>query len=165
MVSRATQKIRRDLGIVPESNRLLEILDRRDQRRTMSLPRRNHGLDRHPIGGEIPERLDQRIEPVARDRRKAEASNHPIVAGIRDHRPDPARREISLTIDPPDRAIHRGNRTTVGEIRRLLAVEIALAMEKAKQNGLKLGIAVALFVVALVFVYRSFFGMRIPEDK
>ncbi len=47
----------------------------------------------------------------------------------------------------------------------LLAVEIALAMEKAKQNGLKLGIAVALFVVALVFVYRSFYGMRIPEDK
>jgi len=47
----------------------------------------------------------------------------------------------------------------------LLATEIAVAMQKANQTGLKLFIAVALFVVALVFVYRSFYGMRIPADK
>ena len=47
----------------------------------------------------------------------------------------------------------------------LLATEIAVAMQNAGQTGLKLGIAVVLFGVALVFVYRSFYGMRIPEDK
>jgi K(+)-stimulated pyrophosphate-energized sodium pump len=47
----------------------------------------------------------------------------------------------------------------------LLAVEIAVAMQKANQNGLKVGIGVVLFAVALFFVYRSFYGMRIPEDK
>jgi K(+)-stimulated pyrophosphate-energized sodium pump len=47
----------------------------------------------------------------------------------------------------------------------LLAVEIAVAMEKGGKAGLKTGIGVGLFVVALVFVYRSFYGMRIPEDK
>ncbi|HNU98796.1 MAG: sodium-translocating pyrophosphatase [Verrucomicrobia bacterium] len=47
----------------------------------------------------------------------------------------------------------------------LLATEIAVAMQKAQQTGLKTGIAVVLFVVALVFVYRSFYGMRIPEEK
>jgi K(+)-stimulated pyrophosphate-energized sodium pump len=43
----------------------------------------------------------------------------------------------------------------------LLATEIAIKMD----SGLKLGLAIALFVVALVFVYRSFYCMRIPEDK
>ena len=47
----------------------------------------------------------------------------------------------------------------------LLATEIAVAMQKAGQEGLKLGIGIVLFAVALVFVYRSFYGMRIPEDK
>ncbi len=47
----------------------------------------------------------------------------------------------------------------------LLATEIAVAMQKAQQTGLKAGIAVVLFVVALVFVYRSFYCMRIPEEK
>ena len=47
----------------------------------------------------------------------------------------------------------------------LLATEIAVAMQNAGQTSLKLGIAVVLFGVALVFVYRSFYGMRIPEDK
>ena len=46
----------------------------------------------------------------------------------------------------------------------LLATEIAVAMQKSNPQ-LKLAIAVALFIIALVFVYRSFFGMRIPEDK
>jgi K(+)-stimulated pyrophosphate-energized sodium pump len=43
----------------------------------------------------------------------------------------------------------------------LLATEIAIKMDQ----GLKLGIGIVLFLVALVFVYRSFFGMRIPEDS
>jgi K(+)-stimulated pyrophosphate-energized sodium pump len=44
----------------------------------------------------------------------------------------------------------------------LLAVEIAVTM---KDQNLKTGIGVFFFVVALVFVYRSFYCMRIPEDK
>ncbi|HNQ90317.1 MAG TPA: sodium-translocating pyrophosphatase [Verrucomicrobiota bacterium] len=44
----------------------------------------------------------------------------------------------------------------------LLAVEMAVAM---KSQGTKIGIGIALFLVALFFVYRSFYGMRIPEDK
>src|SRR5437870_18079 len=43
----------------------------------------------------------------------------------------------------------------------LLAVEIAVTMTNA---GLKTGIGVFFFVVALIFVYRSFYGMRIPEE-
>ena len=44
----------------------------------------------------------------------------------------------------------------------LLAVEIAVTM---KDQNLKTGIGVFFFVVALVFVYRSFYCMRIPEEK
>jgi K(+)-stimulated pyrophosphate-energized sodium pump len=44
----------------------------------------------------------------------------------------------------------------------LLAVEIAVTM--TNQN-LKTGIGAFFFVVALVFVYRSFYCMRIPEEK
>ena len=44
----------------------------------------------------------------------------------------------------------------------LLAVEIAVSM---KNQGLKTAIGIALFLVALVFVYRSFYSMRIPEDE
>ena len=44
----------------------------------------------------------------------------------------------------------------------LLATEIAVAMEN---KGLKLGIAIVLLAVALFFIYRSFYGMRIPEEK
>ena len=43
----------------------------------------------------------------------------------------------------------------------LLATEIAVTM---KSQGLKTGIGAVFFVVALVFVYRSFYGMRIPEE-
>jgi K(+)-stimulated pyrophosphate-energized sodium pump len=43
----------------------------------------------------------------------------------------------------------------------LLATEIAITMD----SSLKLGIGIVLFVIALIFVYRSFYGMRIPEDK
>jgi K(+)-stimulated pyrophosphate-energized sodium pump len=47
----------------------------------------------------------------------------------------------------------------------LLATEIAVAMQRGGQTGLKTGIAVVLFIVALIFVYRSFYGMRIPEER
>ncbi len=44
----------------------------------------------------------------------------------------------------------------------LLAVEIAVTMTN---QGTKNMIGAFFFLVALVFVYRSFYGMRIPEDK
>jgi K(+)-stimulated pyrophosphate-energized sodium pump len=44
----------------------------------------------------------------------------------------------------------------------LLAVEIAVTMTNAK---LKTGIGVIFFLIALFFVYRSFYGMRIPEES
>ncbi|HWD19509.1 MAG TPA: sodium-translocating pyrophosphatase [Verrucomicrobiae bacterium] len=44
----------------------------------------------------------------------------------------------------------------------LLATEIAVTM---KNTQLKLGIGAFFLVVALIFVYRSFYGMRIPEEK
>jgi hypothetical protein len=44
----------------------------------------------------------------------------------------------------------------------LLAVEIAVTMQN---HALKLGIACLFFAIALVFVHRSFYGMRIPEEK
>jgi K(+)-stimulated pyrophosphate-energized sodium pump len=47
----------------------------------------------------------------------------------------------------------------------LLAVEIAVAMQVQGQLRLKLAIGIVLFLVALTFIYRSFFGMRIPEEK
>jgi len=43
----------------------------------------------------------------------------------------------------------------------LLAVEIAVTMPA----GLKHMLGGAIFIVALVFVYRSFYGMRIPVDS
>jgi K(+)-stimulated pyrophosphate-energized sodium pump len=44
----------------------------------------------------------------------------------------------------------------------LLATEIAVTM---KDQSTKTGIGVFFFVVALIFVYRSFYCMRIPEEK
>ena len=43
----------------------------------------------------------------------------------------------------------------------LLAVEIAVTM---KDQHVKNGIGAFFFLVALIFVYRSFYCMRIPED-
>jgi len=43
----------------------------------------------------------------------------------------------------------------------LLAVEIAVTM---KNGNTKTGIGVFFFLVALIFVYRSFYAMRIPEE-
>jgi len=44
----------------------------------------------------------------------------------------------------------------------LLAVEIAVTMQSA---GLKIGLACIFFLIALIFVYRSFYGMRITGEK
>ena len=44
----------------------------------------------------------------------------------------------------------------------LLAVEIAVTM---KNQNVKTAIGAVFFLVALIFVYRSFYGMRIPEEK
>jgi K(+)-stimulated pyrophosphate-energized sodium pump len=44
----------------------------------------------------------------------------------------------------------------------LLAVEIAVTMTN---TNLKYGLASVFFVIALVFVYRSFYSMRISSDK
>jgi len=44
----------------------------------------------------------------------------------------------------------------------LLAVEIAVTMT---DKALKTGIGVFFFLFALIFVYRSFYAMRIPEEK
>jgi K(+)-stimulated pyrophosphate-energized sodium pump len=44
----------------------------------------------------------------------------------------------------------------------LLAVEIAVTMTN---QGAKTAIGAFFFLVALIFVYRSFYAMRIPEDK
>jgi K(+)-stimulated pyrophosphate-energized sodium pump len=44
----------------------------------------------------------------------------------------------------------------------LLAVEIAVSMKSA---GTKLGIGICFLIVALCFVYRSFYGMRIPKES
>jgi K(+)-stimulated pyrophosphate-energized sodium pump len=44
----------------------------------------------------------------------------------------------------------------------LLAVEIAVGI---KDRSVSMGIGAFFFVVALIFVYRSFYSMRIPEEK
>ncbi|MGA3279827.1 MAG: sodium-translocating pyrophosphatase [Smithella sp.] len=44
----------------------------------------------------------------------------------------------------------------------LLATEIAVTMTN---TNLKYGLATAFFIIALIFVYRSFYGMRISADK
>jgi len=46
----------------------------------------------------------------------------------------------------------------------LLATQIAVTMPK-EQQAVKIGIGAFFFVVALVFVYRSFYCMRIPEEN
>jgi K(+)-stimulated pyrophosphate-energized sodium pump len=43
----------------------------------------------------------------------------------------------------------------------LLAVEIAVVMKSANT---KLAIGIIFLAVALAFVYRSFYGMRIPQE-
>jgi K(+)-stimulated pyrophosphate-energized sodium pump len=43
----------------------------------------------------------------------------------------------------------------------LLAVSLAVDLTQKQGAGLTTGLAALFFVVALVFVYRSFYGMRI----
>jgi len=47
----------------------------------------------------------------------------------------------------------------------LLAVQIAVEMTQANHHRLAMTIGAVLFATALVFVYRSFYCMRIPQDK
>ncbi|HOS78429.1 MAG TPA: hypothetical protein PLL15_10310, partial [Syntrophales bacterium] len=44
----------------------------------------------------------------------------------------------------------------------LLATEIAVTMTNV---GLKTGLAALFFLIAMIFVYRSFYGMRISAEK
>jgi K(+)-stimulated pyrophosphate-energized sodium pump len=44
----------------------------------------------------------------------------------------------------------------------LLATEIAVTMTNV---GLKTGLAALFLLIALIFVYRSFYGMRISTEK
>jgi K(+)-stimulated pyrophosphate-energized sodium pump len=47
----------------------------------------------------------------------------------------------------------------------LLAVELAVEMTKAGRHGLTQILAAIFFAVALTFVYRSFYGMRIHSEQ
>jgi len=47
----------------------------------------------------------------------------------------------------------------------LLAVELALQMQKPETHTLKILLAVAFFIVGVVFVLRSFYGMRVPAEE
>ena len=45
----------------------------------------------------------------------------------------------------------------------LLAVELGVYLSAEKGSSLTLGLAIACFLVSTVFVYRSFYGMRIES--
>jgi K(+)-stimulated pyrophosphate-energized sodium pump len=47
----------------------------------------------------------------------------------------------------------------------LLAVELAVEMATQQGTGLTLTLAAAFFVVSMVFIYRSFYGMRIRAGQ
>ncbi|MCF7668192.1 MAG: sodium-translocating pyrophosphatase [Verrucomicrobia bacterium] len=47
----------------------------------------------------------------------------------------------------------------------LLAVEIAVEMERLQRTNLKMTIGVVFFAIALIFIYRSFYNMRIPGQN
>ncbi len=47
----------------------------------------------------------------------------------------------------------------------LLAVEIAVEMQRSGLTGLKMALSAVFFLIALVFVYRSFYNMRISSEK
>ena len=46
----------------------------------------------------------------------------------------------------------------------LLAVELAVEMTKAGKAGLTLVLSAIFFLISMVFVYRSFYGMRIQVE-
>ncbi|MBS1111207.1 MAG: hypothetical protein H6Q88_3199, partial [Anaeromyxobacteraceae bacterium] len=41
--------------------------------------------------------------------------------------------------------------------------ELALRMTSANQGGLRIGLSMVFLAIMLVFVYRSFYGMRIES--
>ena len=47
----------------------------------------------------------------------------------------------------------------------LLAVELAVEMTKAGKGDLTMGLAIVFFLISTVFVWRSFYGMRIVTDE
>jgi K(+)-stimulated pyrophosphate-energized sodium pump len=47
----------------------------------------------------------------------------------------------------------------------LLAVELAEQLTRNGMGGVRIGVAVLFFVITLVFVYKSFYGMRIGTDE
>jgi K(+)-stimulated pyrophosphate-energized sodium pump len=47
----------------------------------------------------------------------------------------------------------------------LLAVELAVSLSAQQGSGLTQGLAAAFFAVSLVFVWRSFYGMRIRAGQ
>jgi len=47
----------------------------------------------------------------------------------------------------------------------LLAVELAVSLTHEQGSGLAHGLALAFFIVSFIFVYRSFYGMRIGAAK
>jgi K(+)-stimulated pyrophosphate-energized sodium pump len=47
----------------------------------------------------------------------------------------------------------------------LLAVELSESLKANQQGGLSLALAVAFLVISMVFVFRSFYGMRIVREK
>jgi K(+)-stimulated pyrophosphate-energized sodium pump len=47
----------------------------------------------------------------------------------------------------------------------LLAVELAVEMTRAGHQGLTRILSLAFFLISVVFVYRSFYGMRIPVEE
>jgi K(+)-stimulated pyrophosphate-energized sodium pump len=47
----------------------------------------------------------------------------------------------------------------------LLAVELAVEMNRAGQGGLTKILAAVFFIVSMIFVYRSFYGMRIGSEE
>jgi K(+)-stimulated pyrophosphate-energized sodium pump len=46
----------------------------------------------------------------------------------------------------------------------LLAVELAVSLTRSNGSGLSHILAAVFFLVSLVFVYRSFYGMRIGAE-
>jgi K(+)-stimulated pyrophosphate-energized sodium pump len=46
----------------------------------------------------------------------------------------------------------------------LLAVELAVSLSHDAGTGLSLALSAVFFVLSMVFVYRSFYGMRIGSE-
>jgi K(+)-stimulated pyrophosphate-energized sodium pump len=47
----------------------------------------------------------------------------------------------------------------------LLAVELAVSLTRDRGQSFSLGLAGVFLVISMFFIYRSFFGMRIGENK